>query len=172
MPVDDLLARHASLAKSEADRELPILASQQTVVICCMDHRVDPTDFLALDPGEAVVMRNAGGRVTEAVIRDLAFIQLLIRTFVDQAQAAVDVLVVHHTDCGSRALLINEVAESFRSVVGDPELDTAAVAVADPEASLAADLERLRTDRRLAGLGTIRGCVYDTATGRLMKTSL
>lgn len=166
MPVDDLLARHATLPRG-AGGELPLLASQRTVVICCMDHRVDPADFLALAPGEAVVMRNAGGRVTESVIRDLAFIQLLIGTFVDESETAIDVLVIHHTECGSRALLLDDVASSFRTLLGEPELDTAAVAVADPAATLAADLDRLRTDARLADLGTVRGCVYDTATGRL-----
>lgn len=171
MPVDDLLTRHASLPRDEAGRDLPIMASQRTVVLSCMDHRADPADFLALDPGEAVVMRNAGGRVTDAVIRDLAYLQLLVRTFVDGPAGAVDVLVVHHTDCGSRALLIDEVAASFRAVLGDPELDTAAVAVADPTATLAADLERLRTDPRLTGLGTVRGGVYDTTMGRLVPVT-
>lgn len=167
MSVDDLLVRHRTLPRDAALADLPLGAAQQTVVVCCMDHRVDPADFLGLAPGEAVVIRNVGGRVTDAVVRDLAYLQLLCRTFLEPDRATMDVLVVHHTECGSRALLLDEVANTFRAVVDDPELDPIAVAVADPVATVTADVRRLRIDRRVSGFGTIRGATYDVATGRL-----
>src|SRR6516225_1677547 len=132
----------------------------QMIIVTCLDHRVDPAIVLGLQLGEAPVIRNAGGRVTQAVIDDIDFVAFLAEQLFggqDAADTLFEVAVIHHTQCATGFL-------------ADPGLADAALAasvVADPHATVQADVERLLTSPLLTPKVSVSGHVYAIATGRL-----
>jgi carbonic anhydrase len=118
-------------------------AAAQVVIVTCLDHRVDPAITLGLRLGDAPVIRNAGGRVTPAVIDDIAYLAFL-------------------ADPGFR----HQAAEA----TGLDEAALEATAVADPHTTVKADVERLLTSPLLSPKVSVSGHVYDIATGRVTTT--
>ena len=112
----------------------------QMIIVACLDHRVDPAIVLGLQLGEAPVIRNAGGRVTQAVIDDIAYLAFL-------------------ADPGFR----HQAAEA----TGLPESALEASAVTDPHITVKADVERLLSAPHLTPKVSVSGHVYDIATGRV-----
>src|SRR6516225_4517473 len=107
----------------------------QVVIVTCLDHRVDPAIVLGLELGEVPVIRNAGGRVTQAVVDDIAFLGLLAeQLFVDQddTDTLFEVAVVHHTQCGTGFLSDPAFRHQVAEVTGLPEAALEASAVIDP----------------------------------------
>jgi carbonic anhydrase len=159
----ELVKRNARFAADGAFARLPFPSNQTLRVIGCVDPRVDPSDVLGLDLGEAVVMRNIGGRVTPAVLRSW---QLLAKLGQQGAGGqpgggAPHLVVLHHTDCGIKRLANypEMLAEFFEIPVTD--LDTKAVS--DPYAAVRIDVDILR--RALPARLLVSGLVYDTDTG-------
>jgi len=157
-----LLDRNEQFARTYTPAALGIPAAQ-LLVVTCLDHRVDPAIVLGLQLGEAPVIRNAGGRVTQAVIDDIAFLAFL--AFLaeqlfggqDAADTLFEVAVIHHTQC----------ATGFLAAPGLADAALAASVVADPHATVQADVERLLTSPLLTPKVSVSGHVYAIATGRL-----
>jgi len=142
----------------------------QLVIVTCLDHRVDPAITLGLKLGEAPVIRNAGGRVTQAVIDDIAFLGLLAeQLFSRQGDTGTlfEVAVVHHTQCGTGFLADPNFRHQFAQVTGLPEPALEASAVTDPHATVTADVERLLAAPSLPSKVSVSGHVYDIATGHV-----
>jgi carbonic anhydrase len=142
----------------------------QVVIVACLDHRVDPAITLGLQLGDAVVIRNAGGRVTPAVVDDLAYLAFLAgQLFSGQvaADGLFEVAVVHHTQCGTGFLADPGFRHQAAESTGLPEAALEASAVADPHASVRADVERLLAAPSLSRRVSVSGHVYDIATGRV-----
>ncbi|HEX9041050.1 MAG TPA: carbonic anhydrase [Trebonia sp.] len=142
----------------------------QVVIVTCLDHRVDPAIILGLRLGDAVVIRNAGGRVTPAVIDDIAYLAFLAgQLFSGQiaAEGLFEVAVVHHTQCGTGFLADPGFRHQAAESTGMPEADLEAAAVADPHASVRADVECLLAAPSLSPQVSVSGHVYDIATGRV-----
>ena len=142
----------------------------QVVIVTCLDHRVDPAIVLGLQLGDAVVIRNTGGRVTPAVIDDVAFLAFLAgQLFGGQvaAEGLFEVAVVHHTQCGTGFLADPGFRHRAAESTGLPEAALEATAVADPHASVRADVTRLLAAPSLSPQVTVSGHVYDIATGRV-----
>ena len=165
MPItaEELVRRNARFAADGAFAGLPFPSNQTLRVLGCVDSRVDPSDVLGLDIGEAVVMRNIGGRVTPAVLRSW---QLLAKLGQQGAGGQPGggpphLVVLHHTDCGIKRLVEypEMLAEFFEIPVSD--LDTKAVS--DPYAAVAVDVDIVR--RALPAGLLVSGLVYDTDTG-------
>jgi len=129
-----------------------------------MDPRVDTAWFLGLDLGDALVVRNGGGRVTPEVINDVAFVcQLAEQAFPDGP--LFEVAVIHHTQCGAGALADDDFRDRFAQRVG---LDASAVreyAIVDPAVSVAHAVDGLRSAPSISPRVTVSGHVYDVATG-------
>ena len=142
----------------------------QMIIVTCLDHRVDPAIVLGLRLGEAPVIRNAGGRVTQAVIDDVAYLAFLAEQLFG-GQGALDslfeVAVVHHTQCGTGLLADPGFRQQAAAATGLPEAALEAAAVTDPHATVRADVERLLAAPSLSPLVSVSGHVYDIATGRL-----
>ncbi len=98
---DELVQRNARFAASGASAGLPFPTNQTLRVVGCVDSRVDPSHVLGLELGEAVVMRNIGGRVTPATLRSWALLGRLGR---GQPPTGAHMVILHHTDCGIRRL--------------------------------------------------------------------
>ena len=115
--IDSLLPRNAAFAESDLRHNtprLPFLPHKELYVITCIDPRVDPADFLGLEFGEAIVARTVGGRVTPAVIQDVAYIGYLVETKAPDGPY-FEAAIIHHTDCGSGLL-----AETRNSATDSP----------------------------------------------------
>ena len=167
-----LLKRNEQFAASYTPGPLGPPATQ-LVIITCADHRIDPAITLGLGLGDALVIRNAGGRVTQAVIDDIAYLGYLAgQLFGDQVAAAAlfEVAVIHHTQCGTSFLADPGFRHQAAEATGLAEAALAAAAVADPHVTVKADVERLLTSPLLAPEVSVSGHVYDIATGRVTTT--
>ena len=142
----------------------------QVVIVTCLDHRVDPATILGLQLGDAVIIRNTGGRVTQAVIDDIAYLAFLAgQLFSGQvaAEGLFEVAVVHHTQCGTSLLADPGFRHQAAEATGLPEAALAASAVADPHITVKGDVEHLLTAPSLSPKVSVSGHVYDVATGRV-----
>lgn len=134
------------------------------VILTCLDARIDPDMIFSLAPGDANVIRNAGGRASEA-IRSLAISQELLGTR--------EIVVLHHTDCGLRAFSTDEIRERLAANLG-PEAAVAADAMdflsfTDSDQNLRDDVALLRSSPLLRPETLIAGLIYDVATGRVRR---
>jgi len=167
-----LLERNEQFARTYTPVPLAPPATQ-LVLVTCLDHRVDPANALGLQLGDAVVIRNAGGRVTQAVIDDIAYLAFLAeQVFAGQIQAdgLFEVAIVHHTQCGTGFLADPGFRHRAAEATGVAEAALEASAVTDPYLTVKADVERLLTAPGLAPKVSVSGHVYDIATGRLATT--
>jgi carbonic anhydrase len=167
-----LLERNEQFARTYTPVALGAPAAQ-VLIVTCLDHRVDPAIVLGLRLGDAPVIRNAGGRVTEAVIDDIAYIAFLAeQLFGDQLEDGrlFEVAVVHHTQCGTGLLADPGFRRRAAEATGLPEAALQASAVADPHATVKADVERLLASPLLSPKVSVSGHVYDIATGRVTTT--
>ena len=149
------------------------LPAAQVIVLTCLDHRIDPAMVFGLRLGDAPVIRNAGGRVTPAVIEDIAYLAFLAEQLSDGQLAddrLFEVAVVHHTQCGTGFLADPSFRHRAAEATGLSEAALEASAVADPHATVKADVELLLTSPSLSPKVSISGHVYDIATGRVTTT--
>ena len=171
--LDSMLERNKDFAarQSAAGTLLPSLPRSlpnvKAVIIGCADMRVDPAHVLGIKPGEAVIMRNIGGRITPGLLEQLGLLgrigQVLER--VAGGGGEFHLIVLHHTDCGITRLAGDpaKLAHYFQV----QESDLKAKAVTDPRAAVAVDVALLRAIPALPGAWLISGLVYDVATGRV-----
>jgi carbonic anhydrase len=167
-----LLERNEQFAASYVPAPLEPPAAL-VLILTCLDHRVDPAITCGLRLGDAPVIRNAGGRVTQAVIDDLAYLGYLAEQLFggqDADDRLFEVAVIHHTQCGTGLLADPGFRHQAAQMTGLPEAALAASAVADPHATVKADVERLLTAPLLSPKISVSGHVYDIATGRLTTT--
>ena len=166
-----LLERNEQFARTYTPVPLGLPAAR-LLVVTCLAHRVDPAIVLGLQLGDAPVIRNAGGRVTQAVIDDVAFLAYLIDQL-SGAQAAdtlFEVAVVHHTQCGTGFLADPSFRRLAAAATGLAEAALEASAVADPRTTVKDDVERLLTSPLLSPKVSVSGHVYDIASGRVTTT--
>ena len=146
------------------------LPAAQVIVITCLDHRVDPAITLGLQLGDAPVLRNAGGRVTEPVVEEIAYLAFLGRRLAGgpvDGEQSVEVAVIHHTQCGTGLLADPGFRREAREATGADEAALEASAVTDPHATVKADVERLLASPLLPPQLAVSGHVYDVDTGRV-----
>lgn len=141
------------------------LPAVPVVVVTCLDHRVDPAQVLGLELGDAPVIRNAGGRVTSAVISDLAYLAFLAEQWSGGADALFEVAVIHHTQCGTGLLADPGFRQRTAAATGLSEAALEASVVADPQVTVQADVELLRNSPLLSPKVSVSAHVYDLATG-------
>ncbi len=167
-----LLERNHAFAATDAKHdvpEIPFIPLKQLYLITCIDPRVEPAAVLGLKLGEAVVARNIGGRVTPAVIKDLAWIVHLHENKTPDAEW-FEVAVIHHTDCGSGLFADDELRAGNAARGGWDEATAAEMAVLVPADTVRADVEKVRSAPELASaIEHIRvgGYVYDVETGEI-----
>ena len=165
-----LLERNEQFARTHTPSALGLPAAG-LVVVTCLDHRVDPAIVLGLRLGDAPVLRNAGGRVTPAVIDDIVYLGFLTERMMSGGRgapgASFEVAIIHHTRCGTGPLADSGFRHDAAAATGLSEAALAGSAVADPYATVAADVERLLAAPALGAGVSVSGHVYDIATGRV-----
>lgn len=154
---DELLANNARYAES-FQGPLPLPPSKHVAVVACMDARLDVYRALGLAEGEAHVIRNAGGVVTDDEIRSLAISQRLLGT--------EEIVLVHHTDCGMLTFTDDDFKRSIQDDTGiKPEW--AAEAFADLHEDVRQSIARIQASPFIPHRDQVRGFVFDVATGKL-----
>ena len=166
-----LLHRNAAYAATSAPAALAP-PSLRTMIVSCLDHRLPPELVLQLQVGEAAVIRNAGGRVTRAVVEDIAYLAFLSEQLFPEevGESLFEVAVLHHDQCGTGFLADPDFRAGASVRTGVPEERLLELLVDDPERTVREDVARLvaspMTDRRIP----VSGHVYDMTTGRITTT--
>ena len=160
--IDELLANNAAYADAFDHGDLPTAPARQLVVVACMDSRIDVFSVLGLDHGEAHILRNAGGIVTEDVVRSLTISQHLLGTR--------SIIVMHHTRCGAQQFTDPGLSATIQERCGfTPPF--ALGAFEDLDESVRESLRKLHGSAYLVDASDARGFVYDVDTGRLREVT-
>ncbi len=154
---DELLANNARYAESFSG-PLPLPPAKHVAVVACMDARLDVYRILGLNEGEAHVIRNAGGVVTDDEIRSLAISQRLLGTN--------EIILIHHTDCGMLTFTDDEFKKSIQDDTGIKPT-WAAEAFPDLDDDIRQSIARIKASPFIPNKESIRGFVFDVATGKL-----
>jgi carbonic anhydrase len=163
---DGLLRNNADFARTSAkDRvpEIPFIPNKQVYILTCIDPRVDPAQVFGLELGDAIVARTVGGRVTPAVIQDLAWISYLHEKKTPDADW-FEFAVMHHTDCGSGFFADESLRHDF-AARGFDDTELARLAVLDPAVTVPEDVEKILNAPQVSPKVTVSGYSYDVKTG-------
>ncbi|MDP8943341.1 MAG: carbonic anhydrase [Actinomycetota bacterium] len=159
---DELLSNNKTYAEAFDKGELEIPPAKRLAVIACMDARLDPNRLLGLAEGDAHVIRNAGGVVTDDEIRSLAISQRLLGT--------EEIILIHHTDCGMLTFTDDEFRRQILDDTGiKPEW--AAEAFSDLDEDVRQSIARIKVSPFIPRKDSVRGFVYDVENGRLREVS-
>ena len=159
---DELLANNEAYASRFDKGSLPLPPAKKLAVVACMDARLDPAGVLGLTEGDAHVIRNAGGVVTDDEIRSLAISQRLLGT--------EEIILIHHTDCGMLTFSDDEFRLAIQEETGiKPEW--AAEAFSDLEEDVRLSVGRIHASPFIPRKDSVRGFVYEVETGRLREVT-
>jgi carbonic anhydrase len=155
---DDLVSNSENYAASFSKGDLPMPPARGVAVLACMDARLDPARVLGLEEGDAHVIRNAGGVVSEDAIRSLVISQRLLGT--------TEIILIHHTDCGMVTFTDDAVKQQILDDVGiRPSF--ALESFPDAEEDVRQSIKRIQASPFIPHTDNIRGFVYDVAKGKL-----
>lgn len=158
---NDLLANNQTYADAFTQANLPMPPAKHVAVITCMDARLHPEVFLGIGLGDAHVIRNAGGRVSDDAIRSLVISQRLLNTR--------EIVVIHHTDCGMLTFNNEELAAKIQEDLGVDVLGHDFLPFSDLEQSVLDDVKRLRDSELIPRDIPVSGAIYDVDTGRVRE---
>ena len=166
--LQQLIDNNAGFAANFDQGDLPMAPRMSTVIVTCLDARMDPYRFLGLQMGDAFVIRCLGGRVTDAVMEQIAILQGMV-TGIGADPLAV--AVIHHTDCGVRMFGNPEFRETLSETSGAAGDAIESLATEDPRRSAAEDAARIRSALSLPDHLEVAGYVYDVTSGRLEEVT-
>jgi carbonic anhydrase len=160
--IDEFLRNAERYAEGFTRAELPLPPARRVAIVACMDARLNPYGLLGLTEGDAHVIRNAGGVVTDDEVRSLSISQRLLGT--------EEIMLIHHTDCGMLTFTDDEFRRQIQQETGiKPEW--AAEAFDDLEEDVRQSIARIKASPFIPKKDRVRGFVYDVATGRLHEVS-
>jgi carbonic anhydrase len=168
--IDPALERNRKFAAARGHEGAVVFPDLRLLVITCLDPRVDPAHFLGLGLGDAIVIRNVGGRVTREVINDVAFLAQIAESVIPDGPL-FEVAVVHHTQCGAAALVDDTFRRRYAERIGVEESTLREHAVVDAAATVEQDVGRVRSAPAISQRVAVSGHVYDVVTG-LVETVL
>ena len=158
--IDDLLANNAAYAEGFSKGDLPMPPARQIAIVACMDARLETGALLGLEEGDAHVIRNAGGVVTDDAIRSLTISQRLLGTR--------EIMLIHHTDCGMLTFTDGAVKDQILDETGiRPPF--ALEAFPDLDADVRQSMARIQASPFVPHKDQVRGFVYEVESGRLRE---
>lgn len=164
-PIDTLIQRNEEFAAQRFSAGLSLMPTLGTMIVGCVDPRVDPSHVLGLQPGEAIVIRNIGGRITPATLQTMALLAMIPQLEGAGPVSGLNLVVFQHTDCGITRLA--KVPDRLTAYFGVALGELEAKAVGDPYAAVAVDVAALQANPSLPPGVIVSGVVYDVATGRV-----
>ena len=160
--IDELVNANRTYAERFDRGHLPMPPARHVAIVTCMDARLDPARVLGLEEGDAHVIRNAGGVISDDAVRSLAISQRLLGT--------EEIILIHHTDCGMLTFSDDEFKRSIQDEVGiKPEW--AAEAFGDLDEDVRQSVGRIKASPFIPRKDSLRGFVYEVETGRLREVS-
>jgi carbonic anhydrase len=157
---DELLQNNAAYAESFDKGDLPMPPAKHVAIVTCMDARLSPYVMLGLREGDAHVIRNAGGVITDDEIRSLAISQRLLGTR--------EIVLIHHTDCGMLTFSDDELKQQIQEDVGvKPHFSMESFT--DLEEDVRQSIARIQASPFIPHKDSVRGFVYEVETGRLRE---
>ncbi len=159
---DELVENSKRYAESFDKGDLPLPPAKKVAVVACMDARLIPTRVLGLEEGDAHVIRNAGGAVTDDEIRSLSISQHLLGT--------EEIILIHHTDCGMLTFTDDEFAAKLEAETGHKP-EWRAHAFDDLEQDVRDSVDKIRNSPFVPHTDRVRGFVYEVETGRLREVT-
>ena len=159
-PFADVLAANDEFAARYQFRGLEATAARGLAVLTCMDSRIDPLRMLGLQPGDAKILRNAGARVTDDVLRTLVLARYLL--------GVQRVMVVAHTRCRMAGGTEEDVHEAITDAGGPDTRSMSFLTTTDQDAAVTLDVQRVRSSPYLAST-EVGGFVFDIDTGKLRR---
>lgn len=157
---DDLLKNNEEYARGFDKADLPLPPAKGVAIVACMDARLDVHKMLGLQEGDAHVIRNAGGVITDDEIRSLLISQRLLGT--------TEILLIHHTGCGMLTFTDDEVADQIESETG-VRPPFALESFPDLDGNVRASIEKIKASPFIPNKDSVRGFVYEVETGRLRE---
>ena len=161
--IDELLENNRAYAAQHDRRQVDINPSRRLAIVACMDSRLDVFAALGLEDGEAHILRNAGGVVTDDTIRSLAISQRKLGTR--------EVMLIHHTDCGMQKLTDDGFRDELREATGVAPA-FAVESFVDVDADVRQSILRVRRSAFVPHRDSVRGFVYDVDTHRLREVEV
>jgi carbonic anhydrase len=159
---DELIANNEAYAEGFEHGDLPGTPGKKLAIVTCMDARIDVNQILGLAPGDAHVIRNAGGVVTDDEIRSLSISQNLLGT--------EEIILIHHTRCGMLSFTDEEFKAQLEEKTGArPEWDSGAFA--DLDENVRKSIAKIKESPFIPNTDSVRGFVYEVETGRLREVS-
>jgi carbonic anhydrase len=159
---EELLQNNAIYAESFEKGDLPLPPARGVAVVACMDARLDVHKILGLEEGDAHVIRNAGGVITDDEIRSLTISQRLLGTR--------EVILIHHTDCGMLTFSDDELKAQIHEEVGlKPHFSMESFS--DLEEDVRQSIARIQASPFISHKESVRGFIYEVETGRLREVS-
>ena len=159
-----VVKRNRAFAAMGGHRGAVVLPNLRLFVVTCLDPRTDPAHFLGLELSDAMVIRNAGGRVTPEVITDIALIAQIAENAILDGPL-FEVAVIHHTQCGTGVLADDNFRRGYARRIGVEETSLLEHAVLDPAVTARHDVALLRAAPAISSRVTVSGHVYDVTTG-------
>ncbi|MEP3275616.1 MAG: carbonic anhydrase [Stappiaceae bacterium] len=166
--IEILKTRNRAFAESFSHRDMPALPKLGTLILTCIDARVDPAHVLGLELGDAVVFRNNGGRVTQAFIDEVSALAALVARMTGVEEAGFDIVLMEHTKCGAQAFADPEFRAQLKERI---DVDVSGSAIANQEDTLLADIVRLRDAPHLPGTVTVAAMLYDVESGSVREVA-
>ncbi len=161
-----LLDRNRQFASDFAAGDLPVLPKLRTVVLTCADSRVDPAHIIGLELGDAVVIRNNGGRVTPEVVHEIAALSFLVAKMDGAERGPFELIIIQHSECGAERFADPDLQRALKEQLG---VDVSPLAITDHELSLREDVERLRSAPEVPGHIVVSGFIYDVKNGQVRE---
>ena len=159
---DELLQNNAAYAEAFDTGDLPMPPAKHIAIVTCMDARLSPYVMLGLKEGDAHVIRNAGGVITDDEIRSLAISQRLLGTR--------EIVLIHHTDCGMLTFSDDELKQQIQEDVGvKPHFSMESFT--DLEEDVRQSIARVRNSPFIPNKDSVRGFIYEVETGRLREVT-
>ncbi|MEV7323789.1 carbonic anhydrase [Streptomyces sp. NPDC093970] len=162
--VETLTSRNADFTKTRFTDGLRMMPNLKTIVIGCVDPRVDPAVVLGAEQGDIAAIRNVGGRVTQRTLDELVMLRKVTQAAGADLGPGWELIVLQHTHCG--ITLLQNQPELLTPYFATDESGLAEQSVGDPRAALAHDVAALRGETRLEGV-RVSGLLYDVATGEV-----
>lgn len=160
--IETLYHRNQDFSAEFTKSDLPIIPKLRTVIVTCVDARVDPAHVLGVELGDAVVIRNTGGRVTPEVIDEIATLVFMVGKMEGAVPGAFELVVMHHMQCGAERFADPQFQTAIKSAMN---IDVGHLAITDHQHSVLEDIERLKNDPRIPDHLVASGVIYDVKTG-------
>ena len=165
--LNTLYERNKTFAASFDKGDLAIKPNLSTLILTCVDGRVDPAAYAGIGLGDALVLRNVGARVTDAVALEVSILWTLM-SMASGATPSIELTIIQHTKCGMARFADPEVAAKVTERFGSPDV-VETYAIADLRDSLATDVARLRANPNIPPELKVSGHIYDVETGLLTQ---